>query len=248
MAIIGERDAQLLREQFAKNLVAGLTLDLFVRPKSILWIPGRQECETCEDTQKLLEELTSLSDKLTLRTHDIDKEAEAARAMDITRVPALVISGNAKGKLRFFGIPSGYELAALVQTLIDVSRGDARLATQTAEALQNLSKPIHVQVFVTPTCAFCPAMAQLAHRFAVQSEQVTADVIEVTEFPELGQQYHVQGVPKTVVNDRVELIGAQPEPRLLEAIQQAVGTGSAQKSDGSESPSAAVGADVASQS
>jgi predicted DsbA family dithiol-disulfide isomerase len=91
-------------------------------------------------------------------------------------------------------------------------------------------------------------MAQLAHRFAVQSEQVTADVIEVTEFPELGQQYHVQGVPKTVVNDRVELIGAQPEPRLLEAIQQAVGTGSAQKSDGSESPSAAVGADVASQS
>ena len=56
---------------------------------------------------------------------------------------------------------------------------------------------------------------------AMASDKVTADVIEATEFPELSQQYDVMGVPKIVINDRVEFTGAQPEPKFLAAIAQA---------------------------
>lgn len=56
---------------------------------------------------------------------------------------------------------------------------------------------------------------------AIESERVTADVIEANEFPELSDRYQVSGVPKIVINDRVELLGAQREARLIEAVKTA---------------------------
>jgi protein-disulfide isomerase len=62
-------------------------------------------------------------------------------------------------------------------------------------------------------------MAQLNPR-------ITADVIEANEFPELSQQFNVMGVPKTVVNGVEELVGAQPEAKLMAAIRAALGRAS----------------------
>jgi hypothetical protein len=58
---------------------------------------------------------------------------------------------------------------------------------------------------------------------AVESARVTADVIEANEFPELSDQFSVSGVPKIVINDRVELIGSQREAKFIEAILAAAG-------------------------
>ena len=55
------------------------------------------------------------------------------------------------------------------------------------------------------------------------SERVTADVIEVTEFPDMAQQYRVSGVPKIVINDTVEFVGALPERPFLERLLGAAG-------------------------
>jgi hypothetical protein len=57
---------------------------------------------------------------------------------------------------------------------------------------------------------------------AIESERVTADVIEANEFPDLSAAYAVSGVPKIVVNDRVELLGSQRESRFLQAVLEAV--------------------------
>jgi predicted DsbA family dithiol-disulfide isomerase len=65
----------------------------------------------------------------------------------------------------------------------------------------------------------------LAHKLAIENEQITADVIEILEFIDLAQLYRVQGVPKTVVNDRIEMVGAVPEPRLVQQVLQALDMG-----------------------
>lgn len=56
---------------------------------------------------------------------------------------------------------------------------------------------------------------------AVESSRVTADVIEASEFPDMANRYNVSGVPKIVINDRVELLGSQREARFLEAVLRA---------------------------
>jgi len=58
---------------------------------------------------------------------------------------------------------------------------------------------------------------------AIEFENVTADIIEANEFPQLSQRYGVTGVPKTIINDKVEFVGAVPEQHFLAAIKQAVG-------------------------
>jgi predicted DsbA family dithiol-disulfide isomerase len=60
---------------------------------------------------------------------------------------------------------------------------------------------------------------------AIEFDHITADIIEANEFPELSQRYGVSGVPKTVINDKVEFVGAVPEEHFLAAIQQAVAPG-----------------------
>jgi predicted DsbA family dithiol-disulfide isomerase len=62
----------------------------------------------------------------------------------------------------------------------------------------------------------------LAHQFAIENEHITADVVEVSEFIDMAQRYQVQGVPKTVVNDRIEIMGALPEPRFLQEVLKAI--------------------------
>jgi predicted DsbA family dithiol-disulfide isomerase len=68
----------------------------------------------------------------------------------------------------------------------------------------------------------------LAHKLAIENEHITADVVEVSEFIDMAQRYQVRGVPKTVVNDRVEIMGAVPEPRFIQEVLKAIEPKSAQ--------------------
>ena len=63
---------------------------------------------------------------------------------------------------------------------------------------------------------------RLAQHMAIASDRVTATAIEATEFPDMAQAYQVSGVPKIVINDRVEFMGALPESQFLDAVLQAV--------------------------
>jgi len=223
MKLIPEKEAGELKAHLETHLTGPVTVDLFVRPATGLWVPGRRECETCEDARALLEEVAALSDRITLRVHDVSAEPEAASAagLEADQVPALVLTGAASGRVRFLGLPAGLEFVTLLRGLVDVGRGGTSLAEETKQALRGLASDVHIRVFVTPSCPFCPRVALLAHQMAVESGRVTADVVEAQEFPELAARYGVQGVPKVVVNETVEFVGAQPEARFLDHVLRA---------------------------
>ena len=150
MALIAEDDQQYLRDLFAEKLVHDVTLRFYTQRTSPLSVPS-QECETCRDTHQLLEELVALSDKLTLDVHDFYAEREQAAAEGIDEIPAIVLEGQNKGKIRFIGVPAGYEFSTLIEDLIDVSRGTTGLQPLSRETLTGLTGPVHIKVFVTPT-------------------------------------------------------------------------------------------------
>jgi alkyl hydroperoxide reductase subunit AhpF len=138
-----------------KRLFEGLTGDVrliyFTLRESPLFIPGH-ECETCKDTRTLLEEVAALSDKIELEVHDFVAESQLAREYAIDRIPALVITAdNVKGRIRYFGLPSGYEFSVLLGSLLDASQGKSELSDASVETLGSVEKNLHIQVFVTPT-------------------------------------------------------------------------------------------------
>jgi alkyl hydroperoxide reductase subunit AhpF len=151
MAIIADRDRETITQMFDENLDEPVRLVYFTTPKSLIYVPGRLECETCDDVQKLMEEIASFSDKLSLEVHNLQQEREEAARYGVDRVPVLVLEGKAKGRLRFLGAPTGYEFSTLIQDIQLVSKGETALADETKQALEEITDPIHIRVFVTPT-------------------------------------------------------------------------------------------------
>ncbi len=68
---------------------------------------------------------------------------------------------------------------------------------------------------------------RLAWQFALASDKITVDGVEVTLYEDLVQRYRISSVPKTVVGESLEFVGARGEEALLEQVQKAAGTGGA---------------------
>ena len=126
--------------------------------------------------------------------------------------------------VQYSGIPSGHELSTLINDILIVSRRDSGLNEKTREFLKNLDKPLLLQVFVTPTCPYCPRAVLLAHQMAMENpKMIRAEGVEATEFPELSQRFNVRGVPQTVINSGAgTVVGAVPEQNLLDQIRLAL--------------------------
>ena len=107
MAIISPEDRQTLQRLFAQELQDEVNITYFTQRESVLIVPG-QECSSCKETRELLEELTETSDKLHLTVKDFVRDEQEAQALGITRIPAFILQGHARGAVRYFGIPAGY--------------------------------------------------------------------------------------------------------------------------------------------
>lgn len=185
------------------------------QPVRILNFSQEMECAYCKETRQLLEELAALSDKITLEVYDLIKDQAVAEQFGIDKLPATVVMGEKDYGIRLYGIPSGFEFSTLLEDILLVSRRDSRLSPETRRQLAEVTEPTRIQVFVTPTCPYCPRAVVLAHQFAMENDLITADMVEVTEFPHLAQRYGVRGVPKTVANEVSVAEGALPETHLL---------------------------------
>ena len=102
--------------------------------------------------------------------------------------------------------------------MINVSKGRTDVSEEIRKKLREIKTPVHIQVFVTLTCPYCPIVASIAYKFAMENDLIKADVIEASEFPHLALKYGVMGVPKTVINDKTEFVGALPEDLFLEHV------------------------------
>lgn len=216
MGLLKEEDRQHLTEQF-KSLRDAVKIIVFTQ---------KLECQYCAETRSIAEEVAELSDKITVEVYDFEDDAEVAAEYNIDKIPATVVmkGGDAPKDygIRYFGIPSGYEFSSLIENIIMVSEGDSGLAEETKEWVAALEQPLHLQVFVTPTCPYCPRAVLLAHQLAMESDMIRGDMVEAIEFPHLSNKYQVQGVPRTVINETVHMEGAAPEQMLLGKLEEAL--------------------------
>jgi glutaredoxin-like protein len=180
------------------------------------------ECEYCAETRQLVEEVAALSDQIEAEAYNFVTDAEKAEGLGVDKIPAIAVIGEEDYGVRFYGIPAGYEFVSLLHAIKLVAAGKPELSDETLEVLAGVSEPVHVQVFVTPTCPYCQHSVMLAHQLAVASPNVRADMVEAQEFPHLSIKYQVMGVPRTVINEKTHIEGAAPEPMVMEKLQEAL--------------------------
>jgi glutaredoxin-like protein len=198
-------------------------------PVELLYFGADQDCEYCDETRQLLEEVAAAHDKIGLSIYDVQADKELARKFNVTRAPCLVIAAKNDSEvmdfgIQYSGIPSGHEFNTLINDILLVSGRDSGLSQQTRGFLKDLDTPLLLQVFVTPSCPYCPRAVLLAHQMAMENpKMIRAEGVEATEFPELAAKFHVSGVPQTVINSGSRMVvGAVHEQNLLAQIMGAL--------------------------
>ncbi|CUS76634.1 Glutaredoxin-like domain protein [Candidatus Kryptobacter tengchongensis] len=202
-----------MRKRFEENLVNKVRVIHFTR---------ELDCQYCRETKQLLTELSELSDKIQLEIYNFYTDTDKVEQFKIDKVPATVIASEDRDYgIRYFGIPSGYEFASFLLDIEMVSRGVSGLSQRSIEKIKEIDVPVHIQVFVTPTCPYCPSAVHLAHQLAMENDLITADMVEAIEFPDLAEKYMVMGVPKVVMNDVYYFEGALPERHYVDKVVEA---------------------------
>lgn len=212
--MIGLKEKDFLTKEFSQKLVNDVKLVVFTQE-----VP----CVFCKETVEVCQDIANVTPRIKVEVYDYVKDQMKAKELRIDKIPAIAVIGTKDYGVRFYGIPSGYEFTSLIGSILDVSKGDSGLSPKNKELLKTLDRPVHIQVFVTPTCPFCPTAVRLAHRMAIESDFVWADMVESNEFVPLAQKYGVMGVPKTIINDHQEIGGVVPEDLLVLHVLNAIG-------------------------
>ena len=109
------------------------------------------ECAHCRENTSLANEVASLSDQVDIEVNDFVLDKEAVERYGVDKIPAIAVEGEKDYGVRFYGVPTGYELSSLIEAIKAVSAGESGLAAKTKETLAGLKDPLHLQVLVTPT-------------------------------------------------------------------------------------------------
>jgi glutaredoxin-like protein len=218
-----EREMALLDDKL-KEQVRDALGDL---PNAVKLVVFTQEfeCDFCRETRELVEEVAGVHDQVSAEIRNFVLDKEETENYGIDKIPAVAVVGEKDYGIRFYGIPSGYEFSSLIESIRLVSSGEPQLSAEGLDFARGLEQQVRIQVYVTPTCPYCPRAVVLGFNLAVASDKVRAEMVEATEFPHLAQKYHVMGVPRSVINEDYHIEGAAPEPMVLDKIREAVSAG-----------------------
>jgi len=211
MALLSEQDRQTVRGHLA----------VIEEPVRLLFFTQTFGApDTVTIAKQVLDEIVGLNDHLTLDEVNFVLEQDRARQYGVEQIPTIVLlKGDQDTRIRFLGAPAGYEFMSLIEAVILAGTNDSGLTPDSrALVAEHVTEPLNIQVFVTPTCPHCPRAVTLAHRLAVESPLITASCVEATEFMDLSRKFRVTGVPKTIVNGSIEILGALPEDQFVRTV------------------------------
>jgi glutaredoxin-like protein len=180
------------------------------------------ECLSCSYARTFVEEIAALNRKIKVKKYDfvLDKFKTDDYAVD--KIPAIILldkDGRDTG-IKFYGIPGGYEINSFLESILAVSGRKAPLPPEISARIAAINKDVHIQVFISLGCPYCPTTVGLVNRLALENQRIHANTIDTDVFTYLAIKYSVSAVPKVVINETHELIGVQPITAYLDVIEK----------------------------
>jgi glutaredoxin-like protein len=215
-------EIRLLREKDCECILS--LLEVLRHPVHLLLFTVTPDDEYSSITRQLLGELVALHTLLSLGVFDLVADAALAAELGIDKAPAIVVLDDDRNTygIRFYGLPSGYTFGALLEAILMVGGGTSvSVQLKTKAFLDQLPRPVLLQVLVTAINPFSPTAAALAYRLACASSYIIAEAIEILAFPQLAQRYTVRDTPATIVNEHLVITGALSEADLIRHLRVA---------------------------
>ncbi len=177
------------------------------------------DCSTCNEAEILARELMSLSrNKLEFKI--IPRDSNEARKLNPRYVPAFVY-GTPKYNVRYYGLPSGQEFPPFIYMHEYIATGKVRLPSTMVDEVKKIKTPLHVKVFVTPECPYCPIVVDTLNQIGLINGNILVETIEAMELPWEADKYNVMYVPAVIVNDIERIDGYASPDMIIELLKNA---------------------------
>ena len=164
--------------------------------------------------------LANLSPKIKVEVEKVvDGKNQRMRDIRIENYPVLVVIKGDFNRIRYYGVPSGFEISPISDAIVELSASKAGLSQKAKDSLATVRRRANIKIFVLTTCAYCPIVARHAYRAAIESQKVTAEIIDSQLFVDLAQRHSVMGVPKIILNDNTDITGAIQETDFFQKLK-----------------------------
>jgi len=203
--ILPDETKQILRDTF-KDLKDKVSIEVFIKDNDQFSV----------FTSELLKGISNLTDKIGVKIYKSGDEATKKKG--ITRFPTIFINPD-KYRVSYVGAPLGEEARTLIMAIMIASTNGTILSDAALKRLFELKELRHIQIFVSPTCPYCPQQALTAISAAIaMPDLITAEIIEMYENRDYIDKYHIVTVPFTVINDIPIGTGVKPPEIFVEEI------------------------------
>ncbi|MET1160110.1 MAG: thioredoxin family protein [Thermoprotei archaeon] len=168
------------------------------------------DCPTCGEAEHLARELMKISNGA-LEFKIIDRDSDIAKKLAVRYVPAFIYDTR-KRNIRYYGLPSGQEFAPFIYIHQYIANNQVNLPKEAVEIVESIENPIHVKIFVTPECPYCPLIVDAANQMGLVNSDILVETIEAIELPLEADIYRVMYVPFVVITDPARQLeyGAKP--------------------------------------
>jgi glutaredoxin-like protein len=215
MTLIKEEDKQFLQSEFKKYMRDDIDLVVFTSES--------EDCQYCNEVVQICEELSETSEKINVRKFVFEKEPDKAKVYGVTKYPAVLVTkhGETSGRIKYYGIPSGYEFGSVIEDIKMVSTNEAKISSKAMDIISKIDRPMNIKVFVTTSCPYCPRAVGTAHKFALANSNISGEMIEAGEFSSDATEFGVSSVPHIVINGDVQFVGARSDEEFAQFLLEA---------------------------
>jgi len=207
--IIPDDVKNIIKETFLKEFKEDILVEVYTKT-------GMND-QFNEATVSLIKALAGLTDKLKVSFHTVGDAQSVQR--NVTRSPSLLIAPD-MFRIRYTGAPVGEEGRSFLLSLLMASTKATILSeSAVAKIKEQLLDKRDIQVFVSPTCPYCPQQVLAAFSAAIiKPELVSAEAVEIYENQDLAENLGSLAVPQTFMNGTFTGAGLQPEPLFIESL------------------------------
>jgi len=249
--LIDAETEKQLKSRFMSAMKGTVDVKVFTNP---IIAPGdNQTQEIYNFAIQLVRELSAIDPRII--PQELTMSDPAARALGLTTSPSIAVGYDLGYRIIYNGAPLGYEATGFIETILTVSSNESGLSGAAKKAAGLIEKETKIQVFVTPTCPYCPKAVLTANRLAVERKGIiVAECVESAENQELAKKFNVSSVPMQVINGNPDsaLTGALPDesvalqalkfgaPEKYDDFEKAISTEKAEKEKLIDNPSGVV--------
>ena len=182
------------------------------------------DCKLSDRMEHFLTEfadITGVTEKVIIETYMEGDNTQLESKITAELKPVITLMDK-EGKymgVNFHGVPYGHELESFMHAIYNVAGPGQKVGDDIIERATNL-KQMNLKIGISSSCSRCPELVQACHRLATINENITAEMVDLSYYPDLQKKFKIMSIPALIINNNDVLFGQKSIEELMDYLEK----------------------------